>query len=90
MTCLFLKKTYIRMRGREETRISCAQGIPTRELPARCDDCSMRNEDHAIVCIKCGRTMENGRAQAWIEGKPYCTECIKDLLDIPDGRERLE
>lgn len=87
MTCLFSKKTFIRMRGREETRISCTQGIHTWDLPARCDDCSMRYEDHAIVCEKCGLVIENGRAQAWIGGFPYCAKCVKEILGIPNQKE---
>lgn len=90
MTCLFQKKTHLRMRGREEVRISCAQGVHTWDLPKRCDDCSMRSEDCAIACAECGRMMPDGRAGAWIGGRPYCSECAERMLDVPDGREGLE
>ena len=85
MTCRFLKKTYIRMRGREETRESCSQGVHSWDMPAKCGSCSMREEDHALACAVCGRPMPDGRAQAWIGGLPYCEECVKDLLGIPEG-----
>ena len=89
MTSKFLKTTYLRMRGREETHISCRQGVPTRDLPSKCDDCAMREEDQPLVCAKCGMPIPDGRAQAWIGGAPHCSECVRDLLDIPQGDDVL-
>ena len=90
MTCLFQKKTYLRMRGKEEVRISCTQGVYTWDLPKKCDDCSMRSEDTVVVCFNCGLVIENGHAQAWIGGHPYCAKCVKEILNAPDGGEGSE
>ena len=90
MTCRFLKRTYLRMRGKEETRIACSQGVPTWDLPSRCEDCAMREDNQVLVCAQCGKMMPDGRAKAWIGGSPYCSECADGMLDVPDGREGLE